>query len=155
MHEITSTIYLSEISLLLIAMNTRQTVLVSIAIFLVCGLAVWWYFGFSLDFMNFFAAEPANNTLVTQSPSSTVSPVVSCAPETRSVLVGAPATLTGSGGNSVYQWFAPTGTPSTGTGASFSVVYNTPGTKKVTIQSQRGNGSPQVDSIECTVVVTP
>lgn len=37
--------------------NTRSTILVSAGLILLIGVGVWWYFGFSLDFMRFFAAE--------------------------------------------------------------------------------------------------
>jgi hypothetical protein len=142
-------------------MNTRQTILVSIAILLVGALAVWWYLGFSLDFMRFFAADPGvvETTAVSPSPSvaaqAPASVVVSCSPDTQSVKIGAPAELLGFGGNNAYEWFAPTGTPGTATGKSFSVTYDAVGTKQVTVQSQRGDGSGNVDSVQCTVEVTP
>ena len=174
--------------LLLSAMNTRQIILVSIAILLVGALAVWWYFGFSLDFMRFFAAEPGttdrptdNRTcnapvgctcqvvqciqppcdpiIVCPSLAPTGQQVV-CLPPTQEVKVGAAANLTATGGDGTYQWFAPDGVVSyfgtsggTATSNNASVVYATAGTKKVTVQSPRGDGTRSVDSVACTVVV--
>lgn len=140
-------------------MNTRQTILVSIAILLVCALAVWWYLGFSLDFMRFFAADPGVVETTVTSPSPTTqtpaSTVVSCSPDAQSVKVGVATELLGFGGNNSYEWFAPGGTPGTATGKNFSVTYDAVGTKQVTVQSQRGDGSGNVDSVQCTIEVTP
>jgi len=138
-------------------MNTRQTLMVSIAILLIAGVAVWWYFGFSIDFMRFFAAStdvtaPAG-VVASEAPPASI--VVSCAPETQNVKLGISATVSATGGNGTYEWFAPMGTPATGTGASFSVIYAGVGTKKVTVQSPRGDNSGNVDSVECTVNITP
>ncbi len=145
-------------------MNTRQTILVSIAILLVAVLALWWYFGFSLEFMKFFAADSATTNTATTSASPTVSPlgdnstasvVVACSPRLQSVKTGVAAQFTASGGSGSYEWFAPSGTPDTGTAKDFSVVYTVAGTKKVTVQAARGDDSGKVDSVECTVQVAP
>lgn len=39
-------------------MDTRKTIFASVVVVLLIALGAWWYFGFSLDFMRFFAAEP-------------------------------------------------------------------------------------------------
>jgi hypothetical protein len=43
-------------------MNTRKTIFVSVVVLLLVLLGVWWYFGFSLQFSKFFAAEPSTGT---------------------------------------------------------------------------------------------
>lgn len=196
-------------------MNTRQILLVTLAILLMVGVGVWWYFGFSLDFMRFFAAEPGvtdTNGRLCPAPAGCtcqqvqcfttpcdpviVCPgkcverpacldakpascdiaepaegwckpapggrIVSCSPNTQTVSVGESARLTAAGGSGEYNWFAPEGSlnnfGTTGGAAvpgTASVFYDTAGTKKVTVQSPRGDGSPNVDSVACTVVVTP
>lgn len=211
-------------------MNTRQTILVSVAILLVGAVAVWWYLGFSLGFMRFFASEPLTREgpgdgSPTTSPSRIVraSPppgcyyqdvqcldnsttgirapcdpvlvcpscvplpscvndnppcapdllpgtvfcpvggIVSCAPSTQTVNVGGSANLSAQGGNGTYQWYAPEGGTVGGVligangvrASGFSVVYNVAGTKKVTVQSARGDGSNNVDLVACEVVVVP
>ncbi len=191
-------------------MNTRQTLLVVLAVLLIGGLAVWWYFGFSLGFMRFFAAEPgvtdvngggpypapagckwqqvqcikAPCPLQLICPAGTCLPrpaclgatpscdiaepengwcpsspggIVSCAPNTQTVSVGTQATVTAVGGTGTYTWFSPEGSPTGGASSSgtvgFSVSYDAPGIKKVTVQSPRGDGSSTVDSVACTVIV--
>ena len=138
-------------------MNTRQTILVSILLLLVAGGAVWWYLGFSFDFSRFFAAstDVASPAAVVTTMAPPQSIVVSCAPETQSVKLGAPVSVTAAGGDGSYEWFAPAGTPNTGSGNSFSTVYEGVGTKKITVQSARGDSSGNVDSVECTVNITP
>ncbi len=219
-------------------MNTRKTLFALFAILLVGGLGVWWYFGFTLDFMRFFAADtgvvtspgPTKSTppgcyyqevqcfaapcdpvlvcpsclprpscldtvpackiaepaegwcpgptkpappgcyyqevqciqapcypqLVCPSSSPTGGGIVQCSPATQTVKVGSGAQVSAAGGNSTYEWFAPESNPSNRTagGATFSVSYTTSGTKKVTVQSPRGDGSSNVDSVACTVIVT-
>ncbi len=126
--------------------NIRTTILASVIVVLLLALGAWWYFGFSLDFMKFFAAEPS----VTPGIS-----MVSCLPAIQTVQVGAQATITVSGGADLYTWYAPEGSPATGQGLDFSVSYVTAGTKKVTVESQRVGDATYVDSVACTVVVTP
>jgi hypothetical protein len=38
--------------------RTRQTILLILGILVIGLLAAWWYSGFSLEFMRFFASEP-------------------------------------------------------------------------------------------------
>jgi hypothetical protein len=149
--------------------STRTKIIVALAVFVIAGVSIWWYFGFSLEFMKFFAAEPA--VTETQQPVSaddTVSKpasIVQCDPEMQTVAVGATASLLASNGDGLYEWFSPQGNPaagstfSGGTGtakpAPYTVSYSTPGIKKVTVQSHRSSGSNLVDSNDCTVIVSP
>jgi hypothetical protein len=138
-------------------MNTRQTILVSLAILLVGAVAVWWYLGFTLDFMRFFAAEPGvTDTSASPSASPAGGVRVTCAPATQTVDVGASATLNAAEGSGTYTWFAPEGIAAVNNQSgsdTFGVAYQTPGIKKVTVQSPRGGNSTNVDSVACTVIV--
>lgn len=122
----------------------RNIVLGSAAVVVVLAIVVWWYSGFSLDFMHFFAAE------LTPTPTTTpLATEVSCVPATQTVKVGASATLTATGGTGTYAWIAPEGSPaeqSTGAG-QFTVAYTKVGTKKVLVESAG-------DIVACTVIVT-
>lgn len=115
----------------------RKIVLGSVVTVFVIAIGVWWYSGFSLDFMKFFAAEPG----VIEAG------LVSCSPVTQTVRVGAPATLTATGGSGVFTWTAPEGSPAMAIGQEFQVTYAATGTKKVLVEST-GN------VVVCTVVVT-
>lgn len=128
--------------------GTRRTVLIALGVLLVALLGVWWYSGFSLEFTKFFAAEPEASPVTSQSSS------VQCAPGTQTIAVGQSATVTAQGGQTPYRWFAPGGTPATGSGASVTVSYDEPGIKKVTVEAER-TGSSAVDSRACTITVTP
>jgi hypothetical protein len=57
--------------------NTRSTILASVGIVLLIGVGVWWYFGFSLDFMKFFAAE---RTPTQEGPGDTTDRIVTRLP---------------------------------------------------------------------------
>lgn len=147
--------------------STRTKVLVALAIVLVAALGAWWYFGFSLGFMRFFAAEPGvtdSNVTPTFSPRDAVATGtrVVCTPDTQTVAVGALANFSATGGNNVYEWFSPDGSRvggvvigSDGFARGYSAVYSTPGIKKVTVQSPRGDGTASIDSMACAVIVTP
>jgi hypothetical protein len=143
--------------------STRTKIIVALAVFVIAGVSVWWYFGFSLEFMKFFAAEPEITQPSSESQADTTVSMVQCAPLTQTVSVGGTATLTGSGGAGLYAWYAPQGSPpvqETGA-AAFSVSYATPGIKKVTVQGARlvnGQNDPAksiVDNTACTVIVSP
>lgn len=83
----------------------------------------------------------------TPTPSATATPApLACSPVTQIVALGAPATITGSGGTASYGWYAPGSNPVTGTGASFIVTYTIPGEKTVTMT---GGGN----QVTCQVVV--
>lgn len=139
-------------------MNTRQIILVALGILLVGAVAVWWYLGFSLSFMRFFAAEPG----VTGPADGTGQAMVACSPAVQTMTANSGgAQLTAVGGAGGYQWFAPDGIIATDDSsggsaptAQFLVGYTTPGTKKVTVLARRGDGSANVDSVACTVIVT-
>lgn len=138
-------------------MNTRQTIFVSVFVILLILLGAWWYFGFSLDFMRFFAAEPLRSPAA-QPPRQTVGPEtpvppagsVGCLVITRSVGVGSNVIVNASGGNGTYSWFAPEGTPSTGTGATFTTSYAVPGRKQITVQGGRTSASDPAGSTNTT-----
>ncbi|MEK7638228.1 MAG: hypothetical protein AAB375_02275 [Patescibacteria group bacterium] len=127
--------------------NTRTTILASVVVVLFLALGAWWYFGFSLDFMRFFAAPaylgPPDRATI-----------VSCSPATQTVQAGALATLTTVKGFEAARWYAPEGSPATGQGFTFSVTYATAGIKKVTVEAERAGSPVYVDSVACTVVVT-
>lgn len=106
--------------------------------------------------MKFFAAEPTPTDSPRVGPPLYPAGPVTCAPGTQTVHIGQKATISAVGGDARYEWFSPEGVP-TGSGpngaTSYSVSYLTAGTKKVTVQSGRGDGSSAVDSVACTVVV--
>jgi hypothetical protein len=137
--------------------TTRRIVLGSIAVLLIGGIAAWWFSGFSLEFMRFFAAEETPPFTLTPSPTPTIGAdlgipeIVTCAPLRQTVAVDEPAAVTAAGGGGPYEWFAPNGTIN-GSGSQITVTYTTVGTKKVTVQTTRAN-STEVDSVACTVVV--
>lgn len=125
--------------------STRTKVLVGLAIVVIAAVAVWWYFGFSLEFMKFFASEPVDE--------GRPAPTVSCSPSTQTIGINQPVTLTAVNGSGVYEWFSPEGTPGTGSGPTHTVSYGVPGIKQVTIQSAQGTGSALVNSVACEVIV--
>ncbi len=139
----------------------KSTVLTVGAIIIFVLLAVWWYFGFTLDFMRFFAAEPG-----VTGPSTTTMPpqsdTVQCSPATQTVAVGAAAVVSASGGAGGYQWSAPGGVfaqpqDANAPTSQISVTYDATGTKKVTVQANRaaqpGDATTYIDSVACTVIV--
>ena len=140
------------------APKTRRIVLGVVAVLLIGGFGYWWYSGFSLGFMRFFASEDLN--VVSRSlgisprlsrsplPSPAVPGMVTCLPATQTVTVGQGATVTATGGTGgAYKWFAPGGTISAANQIGFSppeakvITYTTPGVKKVTVESPRSAGS--------------
>lgn len=135
--------------------RTRQRVLLFSGLLVVLLLVAWWYSGFSLEFMRFFAAEEGVTEPV----------MVQCAPATQTVAVGAGAQLSATGGAGLYVWYAPEGNPPDTVndsridgGRQFTVTYAAPGTKKVTVSSPRLPNdlvNSVVDYVACTVIVTP
>jgi hypothetical protein len=119
--------------------QTRKTVVVSVVVVLLAALGVWWYFGFSLQFMQFFAAEPG----------VVVSDKVECSPATQTVSIGTSATLSAIGGQAPYTWyvFQESGIKQQ-QGETLNVTYTTSGIKKVLVRA--GN-----DTVSCTVIVKP
>lgn len=159
-------------------MDKRKTAITVLGVVLVVALAAWWYSGFSLDFMRFFAAEPSPTPTPTATLSQTPTPTTStilvpavvnppipavvtlrCAPETQAVAVGVSAKLTATGGGGTYQWYAPDASPmtvdaTTGTAQSaVFVTYPTTGVKRVLVQSGRGDGTDNTDVVSCAVTV--
>ncbi|TSC75001.1 MAG: exported protein of unknown function [Parcubacteria group bacterium Gr01-1014_30] len=62
-------------------------------------------------------------------------PPVSCSPSSSGIIAGSSATFTAAGGNGSYSWSAPGGSPSSGTGSSFTATYTTSGTYYITVSS--------------------
>lgn len=92
--------------------------------------------------------SPTPTLTVSTTPTATTTPLLSCNPTGQTVSVGQSATINATGGSgSGFTWFAPGGSPATAAGTPFSVTYNTPGFKTVTVAS----GGQQA---ACTVTVT-
>jgi uncharacterized repeat protein (TIGR01451 family) len=66
---------------------------------------------------------------------STAPPAIACTPSAQNAAVGQTVTITGTGAtaSTPYYWYAPGGTPDYLPGNPFSVFYETPGTKTVTV----------------------
>ena len=107
--------------------NTRSRILLSVAALIIVGIGVWWYFGFSLEFMRFFAAEPSS---VPQAPTD-----ITCTASSADISSGQTVTVMGSGAkNEAYQWSAPEGALVSGQGTATAVIrYDTPGTKRILV----------------------
>lgn len=154
--------------------SSRATVLSVVAFVLLALLGVWWYFGFSLDFMQFFASNPIpeSTPLQINSPPETEPAQVTCSPSTQTTTIGQIVQLSAQGGVGGSLWFAPEGTlvlPIIGSkqnANTISVSYTSRGIKKVTVQRTRqfndavtsGVGVDDmpvqyVDSVACTVIV--
>jgi hypothetical protein len=149
--------------------RTRSRIFIFSGLILVVFIAAWWYYGFSLEFMKFFAAEPTltptpvqGATKPSPTPTRTLQPggIVSCMPETQNARIGDSVVLTATSGSGVYAWYAPEGTPNIGNSQSFTVRYATAGIKKVIVESARSGSGQQednrntiVDSVACTIVV--
>lgn len=75
-----------------------------------------------------------------------------CSPATQSVQAGSPASFTATGGDGTFSWsVSPGGTPSSGTGSSFSTTYSATGSKTITVTSNQG----QTDTCAVTVTSAP
>ncbi|MCC6934471.1 MAG: hypothetical protein IT406_02125 [Candidatus Yanofskybacteria bacterium] len=160
--------------------TTRKTLLGGLLVLIVGALGVWWYSGFSLEFMKFFAAEPGADTLsptaCTERPAcldatppcdvaepaggwcpSTKSSTgnITCAPATQTVVVGGLANVGAAGGDGTYTWLGPESSAldTTRQGAQFGARYGTPGTKKILVESGRTDRSGARDIAVCTVIV--
>ena len=163
-------------------MNTRETIFVSVVVLLLVLFGAWWYFGFSLDFMRFFAAEPGvtdtTGTTTTTTPApdtnraiptgcttqngSVVCQTVSCSAPSSAVTVGTVVTIQAYGGSGGYAFTAPGGVVDTAntTGAanstdSVGVRYDTPGTKQVLVTATRASDPTQTDVATCRITVVP
>lgn len=98
-------------------------------------------------------ATPTPTPTVTPTPSSVTGGSISCTPGTQTVAVGANAQLTAAGGSGSYTWLAPDSATPNASGATATFSYQTAGTKKVAVQSSRGDDSGSVDVVACTVIV--
>ncbi len=87
---------------------------------------------------NTATADADNANLVQDQANVVVSsiPVVVCVPNFQTVLVNQTASFSATGGTGVFSWTAaPGGNPTTGTGATFTTVYNTPGPRTIMVTS--------------------
>ncbi len=87
-------------------------------------------------------SQTATCAVTVTAPSSTLA----CTPASQTVIVNQTANISASGGTGTYAWSAPNGTPTSGSGANFSVLYGSSGTQTVTLTS----GS---ETRTCSVVV--
>ncbi len=83
----------------------------------------------------------ANCTVIVRQPQ--INSVV-CNPLSQTVNIGQPANFTATGGNGTFSWQASGGSPSTGSGSSFSTSYNASGSRTVTVTSGNTSDSCQV-----------
>ncbi|MDP3993945.1 MAG: hypothetical protein Q8P75_03130, partial [bacterium] len=79
-------------------------------------------------------AGTASDT-ITVTVNSVVFPPVVCSPDSSSTAINTDVTLTAFGGTGTYSWLAPSGTPSSDSGSSFTVRYSSSGPKTVTVTS--------------------
>jgi len=95
-------------------------------------------------------AKTVTITSGTQSASCavTVDPLLVCSPATQTVGVGRPASFTATGGQASKSWASPSGSPASGSGATYSTTYAGTGSYTVTLTS-----GPQTDT--CAVTVEP
>lgn len=158
-------------------MNTRKTIFVSVVVLLLVLVGAWWYFGFSLDFMRFFAAEPGvTDTNVTGGTPTdvtrgTIPPAgctlqngaivcqtVACTADSSTVTVGTAVNIRAYGGTGGYTMTAPGGTitMSQNTLAIVGAVkYGTPGIKQILVISKRASDASLTDVASCRVTVIP
>jgi uncharacterized repeat protein (TIGR01451 family) len=87
------------------------------------------------------ANNQASATLTVTAPET---PNVVCAPSTQSVQVNATANFAVVGGTGTYAWSAPSGSPESGSGSSFSTRYSEVGNKTVTVTSGTKQATCQV-----------
>lgn len=76
----------------------------------------------------------------------TVVPLLTCTPAAQSAQPNSAVSFSAAGGAGTYAWTAPSGSPSAGTGSTFSTHYAAVGTYRVTVRSGQ-------NTAECTVSV--
>lgn len=152
----------------------RKLAFIGVFLILISAFGFWAQNDYSVDFSKFFASEPCQPrpACLDATPQCYIrvpvggwcppkpaeqTDIVACAPTTQTVAVNLPATFGATGGNGSYAWTAPEGTEVTTalSDATYLVKYAQPGIKKVTVQSFRGDNSGNLDSVACTVIVTP
>jgi len=99
-----------------------------------------------------FAAAGTDTLTVTSGTqtatcSVTVNDLPTCAPASQTLTVNTAAALTATGGTSGYTWSSPSGSPTSGSGSSYSTTYTSSGTYTITVTSGTHSGT-------CTVIVT-
>ncbi len=75
---------------------------------------------------------------------------VVCNPNFQTASVGQTVFFTASGGNGNFSWTASGGSPVNGSGSTFSTIYNSAGSKTVTVSS---NGSSDVCNVQVNQVI--
>ncbi|MEK7514966.1 MAG: PKD domain-containing protein [Patescibacteria group bacterium] len=114
--------------------HTLRKTLIALGGTLAVVAAGWWLQDqpfFVQIFRGFGSQSPVD---ISQAPPQTF-----CLPATATITTGENIALTASGGNpNLYAWRAPQGTPATGSGASFTVQFASPGLYPVVLIS----GSP-------------
>jgi hypothetical protein len=130
--------------------NTRSTILASTGVLILIAIGVWWYFGFSLDFMRFFAAEPG----ATNDQAGGAVSQLCIAPEGCSCSGTSVVLAYGAEGTS-YQFFVPGGTMAMTEGQQNRIVvnYTTPGIKQVLVVGQRAGVPGTIDVAACPITV--
>jgi hypothetical protein len=86
-----------------------------------------------------YAITVSSGTQTATCSVTVTAPPLACSPVIQTALVGAPATLTATGGSGPYTWSAPGSLNEAGSGATFEAVYPVPATNLVTVTS--GNSS--------------
>lgn len=81
--------------------------------------------GFGTATATVYVSAPCTTPTPTPTITPTPTPFLSCSPEFQTVLSGQYANFaaTGAGGSSTYSWYASGGSPSSGTGSSFSTRF--------------------------------
>ncbi len=109
--------------------------------------------GTGASFSTSFASSGTNTITVTSGQQTAtcmvtvpVIPTLVCTPPSQTVQIGQMASVAASGGTGTYSWSAPGGSTSTGSGASFSTSYATPGANTISVVSGQ-------QSATCTVTV--
>lgn len=75
----------------------------------------------------------ACSIVVQETPVSENNQTLACEPLSQSVSVGDDALIRARGGSGTYTWSSGAGTPSQGTGASFTTRFSAPGSRSVTV----------------------
>jgi uncharacterized repeat protein (TIGR01451 family) len=106
----------------------------------------------SSNFADCPVPTPTPTPTPTPSPTLTPTPISSptaleCAPLQQTVLTSQTVTLEAAGGTSPFQWYAPGGNPSEGTGAEFDTAYSTTGNYQI------GLTDGVLNSTQCEVLV--
>jgi hypothetical protein len=147
-------------------MNTRKILFALIIALFLLLLGAWWYFGFTLDFMRFFAAEPgvSNQIPVECTMSGTVVTCqrVACIAEQTTTQIGVTVNVRAFGGIGGYTFTAPGGLITTNGSVDgnnvvdgATVRYDLAGLKQVLVTSRRASNEALTDVASCPITVIP